>query len=105
MPVLVTPLTRRFFDKDGKIASDLGEYVAGVKAVAVEKGVALVDLHARSVELLNAIGQTAALEYDAARADGTADKTHLSAKAAAVFGAVVADELLRAVPALAPYLK
>ena len=105
VPVLVTPLTRRIFDKDGQIASDLEEYVAGVKAVAVEKGVALVDLHARSVALLNAIGPTASLDYDAVRADGTADKTHLSAKASTEFGAAVADELVHVVPALAPYLK
>ena len=25
-PVLVTPLTRRYFESDGKIHSDLGEY-------------------------------------------------------------------------------
>ena len=33
------------------------------------------------------------------------DRTHLSAKGSEVFGALVADELKQAEPALAPYLR
>lgn len=105
VPVIVTSITRRLFGDDGRIRSDLGDYVEAAKSVAAEKGVALVDLHAKSIELLDRIGPAAALEFDATKADGTPDKTHLSPKGSTVFGAVVADELLRLVPALAPYVK
>jgi pectinesterase len=105
VPVIVTSITRRRFGDDGRIRSDLGDYVEAANAVAAEKRVPLVDLHARSIELLDRVGPAAALEFDAANADGTPDKTHLSLKGSAAFGAIVAEELVRAVPALAAYLK
>jgi len=105
VPVIVTSITRRQFGDDGRIRSDLGDYVEAAKAVAAEKGVALVDLHAKSIELLDRIGPAAALSFDATKPDGTPDKTHLSPKAGTAFGALVADELMRVVPALAPYVK
>jgi pectinesterase len=104
-PIIVTSLTRRLFGKDGKIHSDLGGYVAAAQAVAAEKGVAVIDLHARSIELLDRMGATAAAAFDIAKADNTPDTTHLSKQASTAFGAIVADELMRVVPALAPYLK
>jgi pectinesterase len=103
-PVLVTSITRRLYGDGGKVQSDLWDYVTAAKAVAAEKGVALIDLHGKSIELLERIGPAAALEFDVAKADGTADTTHLSKSASTAFGAVVADELARAVPSLAPYL-
>jgi lysophospholipase L1-like esterase len=105
VPVLVTSLTRRRFGEDGRIRSDLGDYAGAAKAVAAEKGVPLVDLHAKSIELLDRIGPAAALEFDATNGDGTPDKTHLSPQGSAAFGTMVAAELLRVVPALAPYVK
>lgn len=104
-PIIVTSITRRLFGPDGKIHSDLGDYVAAARAVAAEKGVVVIDLHARSVELLDQLGPGAATEFDIPKTDGTPDKTHLSRKASTAFGAMVADELMRLVPALAPYLK
>ena len=103
-PVLVTSITRRIFGASGKIESDLQPYVAAAQQVAAEKGVALVDLHAKSIEVLDRIGPAAALAFDVTRADGTPDKTHLSRAASLVFGGIVADELARVVPALAPLL-
>ena len=105
VPVIVTSITRRRFGDDGKIRSDLSDYSEAAKAVAAEKGVPLVDLHAMSIEWLDRIGPAAALELDATNADGSPDKTHLSPKGGTAFGAMVVDELLRVVPALAPYLK
>ncbi|MCX6543667.1 MAG: pectinesterase family protein [Acidobacteria bacterium] len=104
-PIIVTPLTRRLFGPDGKIHSDLGDYAAAARAVAAEKGVAVIDLHARSVELLDRMGEAAAEAFNIEKADGTPDTTHLSTSASTAFGAIVADELMRLVPALAPYLK
>ena len=104
-PIIVTSLTRRLFGPDGRIHSDLGDYVTAAKAVALEKGVALIDLHAKSIELLDRMGEGAAAAFNVAKADGTPDTTHLSPRGSAAFGAIVADELLRLVPALAPYVK
>ncbi len=105
VPVIVTSITRRRFGDDGRIRSDLGDYVEAAKAVAAEKAVPLVDLHARSIDLLDRIGPAGALEFDATNADGTPDKTHLSSKGSAMFGTIVAEELVRVLPPLATYVK
>jgi lysophospholipase L1-like esterase len=105
VPVIVTSITRRRFGDDGRIRSDLGDYVEAAKAVATEKGVPLVDLHAKGIELLDRIGQAAALQFDAVNADRTPDKTHLSPRGSDAFGGMMADELVRIVPALATYVK
>jgi pectinesterase len=105
VPVIVTSITRRRFGDEGRIRSDLGAYAEAAKAVAAGKGVPLVDLHAKSIELLDGLGPVAALEFDAVNADGSPDKTHLSPKGSTVFGAMVANELVRVVPALASYVK
>jgi lysophospholipase L1-like esterase len=110
-PVLVTPLARRHFAPDGKIRSDLGPYADAVKAVAAEKQVPVIDLHARSIALLEQLGPKSSAEFDPRpRADGKAkaaapDKTHLSPHGSEAFGAIVAEELKKVEPALAAYIK
>lgn len=59
-PVLVTPLTRRSF-KDGKLEDDLGPWAEAVKQVAAEMNVPLIDLHAHSMEAVQAMGAGAAI--------------------------------------------
>jgi lysophospholipase L1-like esterase len=105
-PILVTSMTRRHFTKEGKIRSDLGAYVEAVKKVAEEKKVPLVDLHARSIELLDRLGPKAAAELNpASKPAGKVDRTHLSDKGSEVMGKLVADELRKVEPKLAAYLK
>jgi pectinesterase len=109
-PVLVTSLTRRNFDKDGKIRSDLGPYVEAVKKLAAEKKVPLIDLYGRSVELCNRIGLEGAKEFDAARKlkpgeQPGRDSTHLNEKGAEVMGKILAEELKKAVPELASFVR
>ena len=105
LPVVVTSLTRRFFDDNGTITSDLFPYVDAAKAVATEKGAPLVDLHAASIALLNRLGPSSGEAFGVRKDDGTLDRTHLSKEGSAVFGALVADALRQAVPALAEYIK
>jgi len=100
VPVIVTSLTRRHFTDEGKIRSDLGDYVEAARRVAAEKGAPLVDLHARSIELLDALGRERGLALGVLKPDGTMDKTHLNAEGSRLFGAAVARELARAVPVL-----
>jgi len=105
LPVVVTSLTRRFFDASGSIASDLFPYADAAKAVAAERGAPVIDLHAESIALLNRLGPPSGEAFGVRKEDGTLDRTHLSSAGAAAFGAIVARALRRAVPALARYVR
>lgn len=118
-PVLVTSLSRRQWGADGKIHSTLQSYVDVVKQIAEEKQVPLIDLHALSIALYEKMGKEAVLELspkknadpksknsDTAAAQNMGyDGTHLNAKGSMVVGMIVADELKKAVPELAAYVK
>jgi pectinesterase len=123
-PVLVTSLTRRNFDEHGKIKPDgLAPYVEAVKALAAEKHVPLIDLNARSVELMNSIGPEKAAEFNLvkkakAKTEAPAepnnpqnpevpaevDLTHLSPKGQQETAKLVAAETRAKVPELAASL-
>jgi lysophospholipase L1-like esterase len=60
-PVLVTPLTRRQF-KDGQLIDDLGPWSAAIRKVAAEMNVPLIDLNARSMAAVQAMGAAKATE-------------------------------------------
>ncbi len=115
-PILVTSMTRRHFTPEGKIESDLVPYVEAVKKLAAQKAVPLIDLHARSIEVLNRLGPQASEEFDFASAPSQSqepakpepakpDKTHLSPKGAEVMGALVAEDLKKVEPELTPYIQ
>jgi pectinesterase len=111
-PILVTPLTRRQWDKanPGKIKSSLAPYAEEVRKIAAEKNVPLVDLQARSIELCESLGQEKCLEFSPPKVvDGTNtggfDGTHLNAKGYVRFARLVVEELRQNAPALAPLLR
>ena len=56
IPVLITPVQRRTFDKDGMITNSHGDYPAAVRQVAREKNVPLIDLNVMSKPLYEAWG-------------------------------------------------
>jgi pectinesterase len=56
LPVLLTPVQRRKFDKDGKLVDTHGEYPEIVRALAAERGVPLIDMHRGSAEVLQRYG-------------------------------------------------
>ena len=101
-PVLVTSLTRRQWDRSGKIKSSLAPYAEVVKKLAREKGVPLVDLHARSIELCERLGREKCNELSPLKNTNQIDNTHLNAKGSLVFARLVAEELVKAVPELKP---
>jgi pectinesterase len=103
-PVLVTSLSRRRWGPDGKIHSTLTPYVDVVKEIAAEKHVPLIDLHARSIELYEKLGKEGC-DALSPRTEKGIDNTHLNAKGSQVIGQLVAAELKKAVPALAPWIK
>jgi pectinesterase len=110
-PVLVTPLTRRQWDKDhpGKIKSSLAPYAEEVRKIAAEKNVPLVDLQARSIELCESLGPEKCLEFSPPKTnpDETTgyDGTHLNTKGHVMFARLVVDELRKSAPELAPVLR
>jgi lysophospholipase L1-like esterase len=62
IPILFTPLTRRQF-KDGRLVRDLDPWCAAIRKVAAEMAVPLVDLNARSADMVEAMGATAASRF------------------------------------------
>jgi len=55
-PVLITPVTRMRFDKEGKIEETHKEYSAAVWEVGKQFNVPVIDLDARSRDLLQQFG-------------------------------------------------
>jgi pectin methylesterase-like acyl-CoA thioesterase/lysophospholipase L1-like esterase len=102
-PILVTSLTRRQFGPDGKINSSLIPYVQAVKDVAADTKCPLIDLHARSIELCEMLGPDGCKSFSPPKGEDI-DRTHLNEEGAKLFGAIVAEELRKAVPELAPYV-
>ena len=56
-PVLITPVARNYPWEDGKLGNTHGDYPDGMKAVADELGVYLIDLSALSMEFFTEKGQ------------------------------------------------
>lgn len=103
-PILVTSMARRTFDS-GKIRGELRPYAEAMKKVAAEENVPLVDLFARSIELLEKLGPAASDEFNPPAKDGQTDHTHLNAKGAGVMAGIIVEELRRVSPELAKLLK
>jgi pectinesterase len=104
-PVLVTSLVRRIYNEDGTIKTTQTPYVTVVRAVAGEKKVPLVDLHALSKTDAEQAGEDVWADLSPRDEKGTVDRTHLNAKGGGVVGRMVVDALRTAVPALAPMFK
>jgi len=106
-PILVTSLTRRQFtgpNRD-KLKPNLDPYVAEVKKLAEEKNVLLIDLHSRSIAVCEKLGREGCVPLSPTKTDNgtnTVDNTHLNEKGSAVFGRLVAEDLVHLVPSLAP---
>ena len=86
IPVLITPVTRMRFDKEGKIQETHKEYSAAVWETSKEYNVPVIDLDAKSRELLQQFGpvnskmlfmQLDSLEHPN-YPDGQKDNTHFN---------------------------
>ena len=107
-PILVTPLTRRNWGADGKIHSDLTAYAYGMEEVAKELQVPLIDLQSRSIAYLDNVGKEKGTALGITKKDKfgkvQSDGTHLNWAGSYVFGRIVAEDMGKAVPALAQYV-
>jgi lysophospholipase L1-like esterase len=108
-PVLCTPLTRRYFEADGKIHSDLTEYSDAMRGVAKEMNVPLIELQNESIAYLDRVGEAEGNKLAITKKDTDGrtifDKTHLDWAGSYVFGRMVAVDLGKAVPKLAKYVR
>ena len=111
-PVLITPVSRRFFVGGGSMLYTHGEYPRAIRKLAAEKGIPLCDLKADSRELFLRLGEEKTAELfvrlkpgeDPDFPDGHDDKTHFNAYGADRICALVVRELGR-YPRCAAYLK
>ncbi|WP_431998007.1 rhamnogalacturonan acetylesterase [Streptomyces fungicidicus] len=99
-PVLVTPVVRRWFNTDGTLDNDTALLVNGlgvdhpavIRSVAADRDVPLIDLTARTKELVESLGvegSKALYLYNEKR-----DNTHTSVHGATVYAELVREELL-----------
>jgi len=109
VPVLITPLTRRYYEDDGKIHSDLLAHAEAMKKVAAEEHTPLIDLQADSIAYLDTLteaqGQALGITKKDALGNTVPDKTHLNYEGSYVFGRMVAVGMAKAAPALATFVK
>ena len=111
-PVLIPPVSRRFFVGGGNMLYTHGEYPRAIRALAAEKGVPLCDLKADSRRRFLELGEEGTAELFVRLAPGEHpdfpqghdDKTHFNAHGARVIARLVAREL-RQYPACAAFLK
>lgn len=89
-PVLVSSVSRRTFGVDGKIKSSLAPYAEAVRRVGKELKVPVIDLHARSIEMYERLGDAGSRDL---QPEG--DRTHFVAKGARVLAALIAAEMAK----------
>jgi pectinesterase len=105
-PILITPLTRRQWDKEhpGKIKSTLAPYAEEVRKIGIKKNIPVIDLQARSIELCESCGPEGCLKFSPLKTvngTNTVDNTHLNEIGHVMFAQLVVEELRKKVPALA----
>lgn len=100
-PVLLTPLARRKFDENGVPVDTHTEYAQATRELAQRLSVPLLDITARSMDLLSSLGPDGAVQlYNHGELgelfnypEGVDDHTHLCPHGAFVIAGLVADEI------------
>jgi pectinesterase len=104
-PILVTSLVRRLYNADGTIRTTQTPYVNVVRALAKEKQVPLVDLHAISLADAEQVGDDVWADLSPRDEKGQIDRTHLNAKGSEVVARMVVDALQKVAPELSPLFR
>lgn len=105
-PVLLTSLARRQWNDQGGLRSSLIPYVEVVRAVARELNVPFIELHDRSIEVYLSLGRAGCEAHISPVGENNKiDGTHLNAEGSLIFGPLVADELRRLLPEVAPHFR
>jgi lysophospholipase L1-like esterase len=99
IPVLLTPVMRRRFDKDGQFQDSHGEYPDIVRAVAAEHKAPLIDMHRKSERVLKQYGVEESMKLflqlkpgeNANYPNGIEDNTHFSPVGAEVMAGLAVE--------------
>ena len=99
-PVLMTPICRRTW-QDGALVESHGEYPDAIRVLAAQRNVPLIDLYAKSMEYVRALGDEESrklylhLEKGAypAYPNGNEDNTHTRPEGARAFARMAAEAL------------
>jgi DNA sulfur modification protein DndE len=102
-PILATPIVRRKFSQEGDLVETHGDYPQAVRVIASELNIPLIDLHARSRELVSNYGSERSkalylwIDRDLFKTlqESKKDDTHLSSEGAARICELAIDELRR----------
>ena len=113
VPVLLTPVTRRSFSKEGALKDTHGEYPVVVRELASSEHIALIDLQKKSMQLLERLGPEASKNLFlwvrpgvfSAIGNGKEDNTHFTFGGARMMAALVAEGLREISSPLASCLK
>jgi lysophospholipase L1-like esterase len=101
-PILITPVARNYPWEDGKLGNTHGDYPDGMRAVADELGVYLIDLSALSMEFFTDRGQdyvttTYFMNFPPglyeAYPEGSKDNTHFQPAGAVAVAALIFDAM------------
>lgn len=109
IPVLITPVSRRRFDNEGKVLETHIEYSAYVKEVADQEKVLFIDLDTKSRELYQQLGkEPSKLLFLQLRPgehpnypDGKEDNTHFTELGARLIAQIILSEIRQKAPELA----
>ncbi len=101
VPILISPMHRRIFEKSGEPSAELLPYATAMKKVALEKGVIFVDLYSASGILLKDLGSEGSLDLFCR----PSDSSHFSRKGAEKMAALIVGELKAQKCPLAAYVR
>lgn len=112
IPVLITPVTRMRFDAAGKIQETHVEYSAAVWEVGKQYDVPVIDLDAKSRDLLQQFGPVQSkllfMQLDSLEhpnyPNGQKDNTHFNDYGARLIAQLVLAEIKKQVPGLASHI-
>jgi lysophospholipase L1-like esterase len=112
-PILLTPVVRRRFDKDGKFYDTHGEYPGIVRSVAKDQNVPMIDMHSLSEKVIVRYGVEDSRKLflqlkpgeNANYASGIEDNTHFSPLGAKVMAEVAAEGIRASKTGLSKLLK
>jgi DNA sulfur modification protein DndE len=94
IPILLTPVNRRKFDKDSNFVDQHGDYPLVVRELAKEENILLIDIHKTSMDLFKKLGPEETKKIFLMKdKTGKEDNTHFNGYGAGIIAGMVASAL------------
>lgn len=112
-PVIFTPVSRRWFDDQGKLKTEChGDYPAAAKQIADEYGLPFIDANSVTQAWLSSLGDEATRRYymwvekgtNPRHPDGKVDNTHTNVAGARQIVNLLLPEIVKVIPELAAHV-